>query len=136
MSSTLPTYFNPRFHEGSDLLLCHLTSVPSDFNPRFHEGSDQSNSLESLSGAYFNPRFHEGSDRCGYHIRKYAYISILASTREATDVADATVSMYDISILASTREATGRESYSKAEYITFQSSLPRGKRHPPRPDSP
>ena len=57
-----PYYFNPRSHEGSDLLLHLLVPQTQNFNPRSHEGSDKTR-LEKIIE---NP------------------ISILAPTRGAT----------------------------------------------------
>ena len=54
--------FNPRSHEGSDILRRSIKSLPFDFNPRSHEGSDKSPSSTDVTLFYFNPRSHEGSD--------------------------------------------------------------------------
>ena len=54
--------FNPRSHEGSDLLMLTMTSVSGYFNPRSHEGSDAAVDALDYLKANFNPRSHEGSD--------------------------------------------------------------------------
>ena len=60
------------------------TAITTDFNPRSHEGSDLVKSVCVAGMNYFNPRSHEGSDRCcgGKCIR--LIISIRAPTRGAT----------------------------------------------------
>ena len=55
-------YFNPRSHEGSDILMHPDTSVGANFNPRSHEGSDSRPASRLEASMYFNPRSHEGSD--------------------------------------------------------------------------
>ena len=39
-----------------------MTSVSGYFNPRSHEGSDILKAIEDKLNGYFNPRSHEGSD--------------------------------------------------------------------------
>ena len=80
----LPICFNPRSHEGSDLLyrnclFCSVVSIHAPargatktihnirphtacFNPRSHEGSDTELLEEKEDEISFNPRSHEGSD--------------------------------------------------------------------------
>ena len=54
--------FNPRSHEGSDLLFHLKSRILRNFNPRSHEGSDRLGDVVSLTFKDFNPRSHEGSD--------------------------------------------------------------------------
>ena len=99
-------YFNPRSHEGSDLVGSGPWRYPPDFNPRSHEGSDdgvknweqnltisihaptrgatrrRSRRLRRLRN--FNPRSHEGSDTFENPECKLLLISIHAPTRGAT----------------------------------------------------
>ena len=100
-------YFNPRSHEGSDILQILLyspthrfqstlprgerptTSSPSRspagyFNPRSHEGSDSLMPKSPKPDGNFNPRSHEGSDQPHCKIDLNASISIHAPTRGAT----------------------------------------------------
>ena len=61
-SGKIILYFNPRSHEGSDVLLSASPSSTRYFNPRSHEGSDLNLSIRSWLIINFNPRSHEGSD--------------------------------------------------------------------------
>ena len=100
----LPRYFNPRAHEGHDVLsstglLCH------NFNPRAHEGHDGSwrgvvpgprisihvptrgttcgvKYVRNLNN--FNPRAHEGHDSQFTNIAQKSDISIHVPTRGTT----------------------------------------------------
>ena len=77
--------FNPRSHEGSDLLSNPWVCPPQDFNPRSHEGSDFDQTAAEL---------YEDE------------ISILAPTRGATPCEEFQFLCLWISILAPTRGAT------------------------------
>ena len=101
------TYFNPRSHEGSDLVQnWHLTAlwVFQSTLPRGERRYTASKPTDNL--LYFNPRSHEGSDDNGTEfLDQQALISIHAPTRGAT---------------YNRRKQTW--------YSLFQSTLPRGER--------
>ena len=54
--------FNPRSHEGSDIVEGEERAIIRDFNPRSHEGSDLRLLRRLPTNSHFNPRSHEGSD--------------------------------------------------------------------------
>ena len=62
MSHVIMIGFNPRTHEGCDLLVVVTMLFPTSFNPRTHEGCDIPASLVTSSVPSFNPRTHEGCD--------------------------------------------------------------------------
>jgi len=119
--------FNPRSHEGSDIiwakdslvlsrfqstlprrerLIFSVSSPPRKyFNPRSHEGSDLATRRPVRTSNYFNPRSHEGSDTTDYPINFTKAISIHAPTKGATAVASNT-----------------------SKSVEFQSTLPRRER--------
>ena len=98
--------FNPRSHEGSDILPVPPPAAVSisihaptrgatqtdrirdrqsyNFNPRSHEGSDGAYYAAQCRFHNFNPRSHEGSDGKDYFMGVYEHISIHAPTRGAT----------------------------------------------------
>ena len=105
--STGAYYFNPRSHEGSDVLylnsLCGSVLFQStlprgerpaavslseiifpNFNPRSHEGSDTGGDCRRWYVSDFNPRSHEGSDLLPSLASRIPDISIHAPTRGAT----------------------------------------------------
>ena len=74
--STLPRGERPR-----DLIILF---IPLDFNPRSHEGSDILQQHTQPELRYFNPRSHEGSDILLPVVVQFLDISIHAPTRGAT----------------------------------------------------
>ena len=57
------TSFNPRTHEGCDILIVSYYIYFICFNPRTHEGCDFGDGSLLHPGRSFNPRTHEGCDR-------------------------------------------------------------------------
>ena len=100
-------YFNPRSHEGSDVIVQSLQSGDFYFNPRSHEGSDGCSCLLSYAPYHFNPRSHEGSDLFCQCTRLQCYY-FNPRSHEGSD------------ILFWLWEGTT---------MSFQSTLPRGERH-------
>ena len=105
----LKYYFNPRSHEGSDVIRRRNRLSSGYFNPRSHEGSDGIVRDGIINRYNFNPRSHEGSDTRGWLDGRHRlwfqstlprgerrkgignpfwkrYISIHAPTRGATSV--------------------------------------------------
>ena len=76
--------FNPRSHEGSDMILSRLYQLSGCFNPRSHEGSDQCRRYCSAVLRGFNPRSHEGSDYENFLLGFFGVVSIHAPTKGAT----------------------------------------------------
>ena len=122
--------FNPRSHEGSDLLCINDLRKSCSFNPRSHEGSDlclfcsiyllhivsihaptrgatKPTRCVRLLSRCFNPRSHEGSD-----------------CLNPRDV----LNYYLVSIHAPTRGATTKKPMLGFLHFLFQSTLPRGER--------
>ena len=121
--------FNPRSHEGSDLVEIRARRCVYRFQSTLPRGERQCNGLEQqikelfqstlprgerpsaerLGGVLwdFNPRSHEGSDLLwsGYRT-KLRDISIHAPTRGATSISSVTDPVFIISIHAPTRGAT------------------------------
>ena len=123
--------FNPRSHEGSDVIITVLTKHISKFQSSLPRGERPSEVGSKHLYHNFNPRSHEGSDVEQY--KKYAAlmefqsslprgerrvtmailtgtntISILAPTRGATRSTGRLSTVLCISILAPTRGATRR----------------------------
>ncbi len=57
--------FNPRAHEGRDLIHNPVLSAALSFNPRAHEGRDFGAAPLRGNVKCFNPRAHEGRDSLG-----------------------------------------------------------------------
>ena len=104
--NNLQKHFNPRSHEGSDMVNLPHLMPRSYFNPRSHEGSDYFPRRTSYSSYDFNPRSHEGSDASGSGCASPSGISIHAPTRGATLGARQGTCITLISIHAPTRGAT------------------------------
>ena len=99
--------FNPRTHEGCDLSWCSVRRFTSSFNPRTHEGCDMMHSDCSKAALRFNPRTHEGCD---------VWQSVCVAAFQV------------VSIHAPTRGATSFVALGWMPLSTFQSTHPRGVR--------
>ena len=100
------------------------------FNPRTHEGCDILTIIVRWWTWCFNPRTHEGCDhisRPSYHGRR---VSIHAPTRGATRWLHSRHHLHDVSIHAPTRGAT-MVRWRSLLLLMFQSTHPRGVRHMP-----
>ena len=100
--------FNPRLREGGDFaFFAASASAFLNFNPRLREGGDNVSSYLHFIPLNFNPRLREGGD---YIIPSSTHsckcISIHASAKEATTLANTDVRGLGISIHASAKEAT------------------------------
>ena len=140
-------YFNPRFHERSDVFQrakrnsCRISihastrgatmrsSFPSSFISciSIHastRGATKKRLKIACKGFNFNPRFHERSDINQLNADERASeISIHASTRGATYIRTAKQKEWIISIHASTRGATTRIAlFEKAHAISIHAS--------------
>ena len=98
--------FNPRSHEGSDVVTLHRLGIQFYFNPRSHEGSDLKTDSLRLKNFLFQSSLPRGERHC----------STWCTSGACT-----------ISILAPTRGATAIDPQLNSQY-RFQSSLPRGER--------
>ena len=99
-------YFNPRSHEGSDNQNWYQYLYCYNFNPRSHEGSDYLCFILTVKLCNFNPRSHEGSDKNPCNRFYFPQISIHAPTRGATINSIFSCFISAISIHAPTRGAT------------------------------
>ncbi len=122
------------------------------FNPRLHTGGDDRPGCPQRGGGAFQSTPPHGRRRSGfYHKRRQSFVSIHASTREATQTALKRWANLKVSIHASTREATTLNLPThEAIYVSihastreatlgvladalggwFQSTPPHGRRHP------
>ena len=143
-------YFNPRSHEGSDLVGSGPWRYPPDFNPRSHEGSDDGvkNWEQNLTisihaptrGATFRilvpnlckrfqstlPRGERLLDTILAHLTKI--ISIHAPTRGATETAEKIYKKYGDFNPRSHEGSDDTPLHQKLSPCQFQSTLPRGER--------
>ena len=110
------------------MFICSISIVFLYFNPRSHEGSDVLRRLPSAVLRYFNPRSREGSDILCFLIwpDSLAFQSTLPR-RERRDSIDTAVSSAAISIHAPAKGATTINQWSMPTNI-FQSTLPRRER--------
>ena len=100
-------YFNPRSHEGSDLVYTGCSPILANFNPRSHEGSDWIRLIFYLPLLHFNPRSHEGSDLSTHKTENYCkYFN--PRSHEGSDWIPPE---------------------NDLQFLKFQSTLPRGERH-------
>ena len=76
--------FNPRTHEGCDVIFIAIISFFISFNPRTHEGCDSLIIMIWNTLLRFNPRTHEGCDFYEPGLVKAMTVSIHAPTRGAT----------------------------------------------------
>ena len=97
--------FNPRSHEGSDMIAPYDWQLLQVFQSTLPRGERHKRPLFFVCEANFNPRSHEGSDQTLSSVRCSPQISIHAPTRGATD-----------NIIDEQRDEL------------FQSTLPRGER--------
>ena len=82
------------------------TMIPTDFNPRAHEGHDLVVALVAPPDPNFNPRAHEGHDRQTVFWRTCGRISIHVPTRGTTWAGNRSSRGYRISIHVPTRGTT------------------------------
>ena len=69
--------FNPRTHEGYDLISTAINMVFQNFNPRAHEGYDVPLLVESNPGQDFNPRTRERYDHDFLQMKSYPLIALI-----------------------------------------------------------
>ena len=97
------------------------------FNPRLHAGGDPTLALPGVGFSSFNPRLHAGGDDEHQHLWINHYVSIHASTREATSRRSR---MSRRRVFQSTPPRGRRPDtvVPVLEVIGFQSTPPRGRR--------
>ena len=123
--------FNPRTHVGCDLIKLSLKICNYNFNPRTHVGCDFLSMWTLSQRRYFNPRTHVGCDRTspppwtpGRNFNPRTHVGCDQDHRRARPVAG-------ISIHAPTWGATSTLFFCRPPDL-FQSTHPRGVRHPSR----
>ena len=147
---TCGQHFNPRSHEGSDMidtesLQKSIISIHAptrgatqavrqrqkrlcNFNPRSHEGSDQKRRTLSPTIQDFNPRSHEGSDSnvTMYFEARNKFQSTLPRGERPVAVINFPG---DRNFNPRSHEGSDLEDFRQGEKVTqFQSTLPRGER--------
>ena len=98
--------FNPRSHEGSDVMWLLLAQRQNVFQSTLPRGERHIKTYFCNEMYYFNPRSHEGSDNKQHGVFRKVVISIHAPTRGATRCSYKLTNMSLISIHAPTRGAT------------------------------
>ena len=124
-------YFNPRSREGSDMHLILILLILTYFNPRSREGSDQNYThVAGIDGISIHAPAR-GATVCTHMAWSSIHqISIHAPARGATSIPDIIPSAKSISIHAPARGATFVHTIHSTFQDRFQSTLPRGERHP------
>ena len=144
--------FNPRAHVGRDsrfrassvhrqrfqstrprgARLCHDAgcTITYGFNPRAHVGRDILSVNVSKTINSFNPRAHVGRDQLARFGHVQEGVSIHAPTWGATTQCCTCCKIRRVSIHAPTWGATRPAPPQQHPYALFQSTRPRGARHP------
>ena len=120
--------FNPRTHEGCDLLLAVLLTYTRCFNPRTHEGCDSSEAGNIYRSPSFQSTHPRGVRLQGRRFtRRTLNVSIHAPTRGATD---GNVISHEINQFQSTHPRGVRQFLATKSCPSgwFQSTHPRGVR--------
>ena len=121
--------FNPRTHEGCDILFLLINGLVLRFNPRTHEGCDSFCRYSNRMTTSFNPRTHEGCDifyindvKCATKFQSTHPRGVRRARARKTNMA------HHVSIHAPTRGATRPWKHLSATTCRFQSTHPRGVR--------
>ena len=121
-------HFNPRSHEGSDVVHKDVCRSILYFNPRSHEGSDLSivQMFKDIAISIHAPT--KGATVCKYRLLLCCLISIHAPTKGATLYAPS-ISYRRLYFNPRSHEGSDFIAVYLAESITkFQSTLPRRER--------
>ena len=123
--------FNPRTHEGCDLLLAVLLTYTRCFNPRTHEGCDSSEAGNIYRSPSFQSTHPRGVRLSSSYLKQTS--DLFQSThprgvRLVTTITD--IILIQVSIHAPTRGATRYYDKNTLVYM-FQSTHPRGVRRLP-----
>ena len=127
-----PLYFNPRSHVGNDSQSDDPASFPVLFQSTFPRGERLFDERLFCSYIDFNPRSHVGNDSKVEGERDDWKISIHVPTWGTTNNWANEYTAEAISIHVPTWGTTWVQEHG-AEFVTFQSTFPRGERHNPHP---